>query len=72
MNARDIFCCHHPRPVYAGGFAGVQCQSAEALAKAGKRMIQYAAAFALDSRSPRVLDRPVKPGDDSFGMGDQQ
>jgi hypothetical protein len=35
-------------------------------------MIQYAAAFALDDRSPRVLDRPVKPGDDSFGMGDQQ
>jgi hypothetical protein len=30
----------HPRPVYAVGFAGLQCQSAEALAKAGKRMIQ--------------------------------
>jgi hypothetical protein len=26
-----------PRPVYAGGFAGLQCQSAEALAKAGTR-----------------------------------
>ena len=25
------------RPVYAGGFAGLQCQSAEALAKAGTR-----------------------------------
>src|SRR5258708_25083492 len=38
---------HHPRPVYAGGFAGLKCQSAEALAKAGKRMIQYYARLML-------------------------
>jgi hypothetical protein len=30
-------------------------------------MIQYAAAFAFDHRRPGVLDRPVKPGDDSPG-----
>jgi hypothetical protein len=35
-------------------------------------MIQYAAAFVLDSRSREVLDCPVKPGDDSFDVGDQQ
>src|SRR5258708_37205941 len=39
--------CHHPRPVYAGGFAGLKCQSAEALAKAGKPMIQYYARLML-------------------------
>jgi hypothetical protein len=32
-------------------------------------MIQYAATFVLDRRRPGVLDRPVKPGDDSCGMG---
>jgi hypothetical protein len=31
-------------------------------------MIQYAAAVVLDHRTPGVLDRPVKPGDDSSGM----
>jgi hypothetical protein len=30
-------------------------------------MIQYAAAFVLDRRRHGVLDRPVKPGDDSRG-----
>src|SRR5258708_25725362 len=38
---------HHPRPVYAGGFAGLKCQSAEALAKAGKPMIQCYARLML-------------------------
>jgi hypothetical protein len=31
-----------------------------------KRMIQYAAAYALDHRRPGVLHRPVKPGDDGY------
>jgi hypothetical protein len=34
-------------------------------------MIRYAAAFVLYHQRPGVLDRPVKPGDDSYGMGDQ-
>jgi hypothetical protein len=31
-------------------------------------MIQYAAAFVLNHQPFRVLDRPVKPGDDGYGM----
>jgi hypothetical protein len=30
-------------------------------------MIQYAAAVVVDRWRPGVLDRPVKPGDDSLG-----
>jgi hypothetical protein len=33
-------------------------------------MIQYAAAFVFGYRHPGVLDRPVKPGDDSLGTDD--
>jgi hypothetical protein len=33
-----------------------------------KRMIQYAAAFVFDLWRHGILDRPVKPGDDSGGL----
>jgi hypothetical protein len=33
-------------------------------------MIQYAAAFMIDHDRHGVLGRPVKPGDDTFGMCD--
>jgi hypothetical protein len=33
-------------------------------------MIQYAAALLIGHDRPGVLDRPVKPGDDSFGTRD--
>jgi hypothetical protein len=35
-------------------------------------MIQYAAAIMVDHDLPGILDRPVKPGDDSFGLGDDR
>jgi hypothetical protein len=56
FRAMNSFLRYHPRPVYARGFAGLQCQSAEALAKAGKPVIQYSVTFvdSLDRRG--VLD----------------
>jgi hypothetical protein len=33
-------------------------------------MIQYAAALLVDDDLPGVLDRPVKPGDDSCELND--
>src|SRR4051794_25133738 len=36
-----------------------------------KRMIQYVAAFVLDHWRRGVLDRPVKPGDDTFEVCDR-
>ncbi|SHH42185.1 hypothetical protein SAMN05443248_4757 [Bradyrhizobium erythrophlei] len=35
-----------------------------------RRMIQYAAASRSIAGASAILDRPVKPGDDSFALGD--
>ncbi|TFV47312.1 hypothetical protein E4K65_16615 [Bradyrhizobium niftali] len=50
---------------------GLRSRGAEASAQAagGRRGIQYAAASRLYHSPLGVLDRPVKPGDDTFDVG---
>ncbi|MBB4369639.1 hypothetical protein GGD63_002429 [Bradyrhizobium sp. cir1] len=47
------------------GFAGVEVQGRRSFSVGGRRGIQYAAASRLNHCRLGVLNRPVKPGDDS-------
>jgi hypothetical protein len=60
MSCGHALRCHHPPSGRRGAPPDDRLQ----------RMIQYAAAFMIDHDRHGVLGRPVKPGDDTFGMCD--
>ncbi|RXH20621.1 hypothetical protein EAS54_01340 [Bradyrhizobium guangzhouense] len=59
---------HSPRPGYAKASPRFQSWARRSFSAGGKRGIQYAAASRRNHNCLGVLDRPVKPGDDSEVM----
>src|ERR1700686_4612327 len=55
----ETLCPSCPRPDYAGGFAGLQCRSAEALAKAGRRASSTPRPRGSIAGAGGILDRPL-------------